>query len=171
MISDLDFKKYFGEDVPILKYSELENFKNIEELLPNNRDYKIILTESKFNEGHWCCLMRYDNVIEWFDSYGKKGGHPEGQLSFIPGIIKKMLGQNKHHLTRLLKTVPKDYKVVFNNTPLQVLREGVNTCGKWCIARIQSMKLGYTLEDFIDLLNRTCDDTGKPYDIVICDWI
>lgn len=168
MITDLDFKRYFGMDVPIMKYSELESYDDINELLPNNRDFKIILTESDYNSGHWCCLMKYDNNIEWFDSYGE---NPDGALSFIPQQIKKMLGQNHHHLTRLLKTVKPDQKIIFNKKAFQVLKDGVNTCGRWVIARILTMRFGYTLPDFQELLKNKKKETGKPYDILITDWI
>jgi hypothetical protein len=168
MMTDLDFKRYFGLDVPIIKYSELSNYNNMEELLPNDKDFKIVLTESDFNSGHWCCIMRYNNNIEWFDSYGV---HPEGQLSFIPLQVKQMLGQNKHHLTRLLKTLKPNQKIIFNNKALQVLKDGVNTCGRWVVARILTMRIGYTLPDFLNLLKNKKKETGKPYDILITDWI
>jgi hypothetical protein len=168
MMTDLEFKRYFGLDVPIIKYSELSNYNNMEELLPNDKDFKIILTESEYNSGHWCCIMRYGNIIEWFDSYGV---HPEGQLSFIPLPIKQMLGEDKYHLTRLLKTLKPNQKIIFNNKAFQVLKDGVNTCGRWVIARILTMRIGYNLQDFIDLLKKKKQQTGKPYDILICDWI
>jgi hypothetical protein len=168
MMTDLDFKRYFGLDVPILKYSELSEYNDINELLPNDKDFKIILTESEYNSGHWCAIMKYGNNIEWFDSYAE---HPDGQLSFIPQQIKKMLGQNHHHLTRLLKTVKPNQKIIFNNKPFQVLKDGINTCGRWIIARILTMRMGYTLPEFQQLLKKKKQETGKPYDILICDWI
>jgi hypothetical protein len=168
MMTDLDFKRYFGVDVPILKYSELEGYEDINELLPNDKDFKIILTESEYNSGHWCCITKYGNNIEWYDSYAE---HPDGQLSFIPQSIKKMLGQNHHHLTRLLKTVKPDQKIIFNNKPFQVLQDGVNTCGRHVICRILCMRFGYTLPEYQQLLKRKKKETGKPYDILIVDWI
>jgi hypothetical protein len=170
MITDLDFQRYFGPEVKnnIMKYSELENYSDINELLPNDKDFKVILTESKRNEGHWCCLSKYKNKIEWFDSYAE---HPDGQLSFIPKVVKKMLGQNKNYLTKLLKTARDDQEIVYNNDKLQVLDDEIATCGRWCIARLLTMRLGYTLPEFLDLVKRKSTETGKPPDILICDWI
>ena len=42
MMTDLDFKRYFDKDVPILKYSELGNYSNIEELLPEDKSFVIV---------------------------------------------------------------------------------------------------------------------------------
>ncbi|NDD59382.1 MAG: hypothetical protein EBZ47_09125, partial [Chlamydiae bacterium] len=83
----------------ILKYSELANYGNLDELLPDPKDYKVILTESKRNQGHWCCLLKYPTkegcVYEWFDSYS---GMPDSELKFIPASVRRMLGESKHHL-------------------------------------------------------------------------
>ena len=59
MISDEDFNRYFA-DAPqkLLKYSDLANIHNIDELLPEEQDYRIILTESQRNSGHWCCILK-----------------------------------------------------------------------------------------------------------------
>jgi len=47
MINDCDFKRWFGEGVKIKKYSELKEYSDIYDLLPNDKDFVIILTEEK----------------------------------------------------------------------------------------------------------------------------
>lgn len=170
MINDKDFTRYFGVDVEnkILKYSQLANYQTINELLPEDKDFRIILTESKSNEGHWCCILKYNNVIEWFDSYGCR---PDGELSFISKTMKLLLGENKHYLSRLLNTKLSNQNVIYNKTRFQVLDDGINTCGKWTILRILMMKFGYNLNEFVDFMKRQQEETGKPYDILVCDWI
>lgn len=71
MMSDKDIERYLGEG-SVIKYSDLANYKNINELLPKDIDFKVILTEQEYNSGHWCALMKYKNIIEWFDSYGMR---------------------------------------------------------------------------------------------------
>jgi hypothetical protein len=45
-LSDDDVDKYFdGHKTEIMKYSDLENYDSIDELLPKPFDYKIILIE------------------------------------------------------------------------------------------------------------------------------
>ena len=170
MISDADFPRFLGEDVKpkIIKYHDLAQYASLDELLPDSPDYKIILTESKRNEGHWCCLLRYGKDVEWFDSYGVK---PDGELNFISKAVKKMLGEDKHYLTRLLNTKMPDQNVIYNKKKLQVLEDGINTCGRWTIYRILMMKFGYNLPEAIDFVEKYSRETEKPPDVLICDWI
>lgn len=173
MLSDNDMKAYLGQEAgdKILKYSELEDYGDLDELLPEKNDYRIILTETKRNSGHWCCILRYNDkgvdTVEWFDSYS---GKPDSELKFIPTAIKNMLGENKHHLTRLVKNTGGS-RVIYNKKRFQELNDGVDTCGRWTVARIMTAKLGYNLEDFAKKLDKISTETGKPYDIIVCDWV
>jgi hypothetical protein len=168
MISDEDFNQYF-EDAPkkLLKYSELENIKDIDELLPEPKDYKIILTESKKNSGHWCALTRKDNIYTWFDSYS---GKPDSELKFIPAVMNQMLGQNKHHLTRILKTIKQPCQIFYNETKYQKLRDGINTCGRWCICFLILFHIGYDLADFKNFIQLNCKKYNMPPDVLICEF-
>jgi hypothetical protein len=173
MLSDEDMEYYIGgSKAKILKYSELANYNDLAELLPDKKDYRIILTESKRNQGHWCCLLKYPSkngsTIEWFDSYGTK---PDGELRFIPIEIRRMLGETEHQLTRLFKTAAPRDKVIYNKKKLQSLDDDVNTCGRWSVARIFMNQMGYDLEDFIDKIEGLSEDSGKPYDIIVCDLV
>ena len=100
MFSEPDFKRYFEIEGKILKYSELSRYTNIEELLPHDKDFKIILTETEPNTGHWCCLLRKDKKVIWYDSYSVP---PDGELKFIPRMMNKMLNQEVHQIHRLFK--------------------------------------------------------------------
>ena len=101
MITGEFIDRYLHEgSTKIIKYSELGKYYNdtVEELLPIDNDYRIILIEQNYNSGHWCCIMRYGKTIEWFDPYGIK---PPNELNFISTIKNKMLGQNKKTLLNL----------------------------------------------------------------------
>jgi hypothetical protein len=84
-LSDSDIKKVLGRNCKIIKYSQLSKYSDLEQLLPKNKDYIVVLIENSPNVGHWRALLKYNNILEWFDSYGV---HPEGQLSFIPSTVK-----------------------------------------------------------------------------------
>ena len=84
MFSDGDFKRYFGDD-KVIKYSDLSNYSTINELLPLEKDFRVILVESKYNEGHWVALLKYGDIIEWWNSYGTK---PEYDFKFIPTPVR-----------------------------------------------------------------------------------
>jgi hypothetical protein len=42
MLSDKDFERYLGDNC-IIKYSELDNYATINDLLPNDKSFKVIL--------------------------------------------------------------------------------------------------------------------------------
>jgi len=173
MLSDADITNYLGGGKEkIVKYSELADYATLADLLPEERDYRIILTESKRNQGHWCALLKYNSkgkeVIEWFDSYS---GSPDSELKFIPLAIRKMLGETERHLTRLLKTADDKQSVIYNKKKFQELNDDVDTCGRWVVARVFMNKFGYDLEDFINKMEEIKDDTGKPFDIIVCDLV
>lgn len=171
MIDDSDIARWLGEEgrQKIVKYSALKNYKTINDLLPEPTDYRIILTESKPNCGHWTCILKYKNIIEWFDSYGVK---PDGEFRYVPRFARVLLGQEGNTLTHLLKkTKLPGQSVYYNKRRLQSGKDGINTCGRWCIARILSMLVGYELDDFIEKVDAKVEETGKPPDILACDWI
>lgn len=169
MFSDADIHRHLGAD-KVMKYSELSSYNDIDELLPADKDFKVILTEQQVNQGHWCCIMRYKNIYEWFDGYGVKF---DGQFRYINTITKHLLGQGGNPLTKLLKDATKKQgkKVYYNKRRFQVIDDNINTCGRWCVARILAMLVGYELDDFINKVDEKCEETGKPPDILVCDWI
>lgn len=166
MLSDSDFSRYFG-DGKVIKYSDLANYNNINDLLPNDKDFRIILIESSVNQGHWVAVMKYGDILEYFNSYGTKMEH---DFKFIPTMVKHLLGQGGNLLTNLLKTKGKDQKVYYNKKRLQEINDNVNTCGRWVVCRILAMLMGYELDDFINKVEEKEEETGKPSDILVCDW-
>jgi hypothetical protein len=167
MFSDSDFKRYFG-DGKVIKYSELDNYPTINDLLPEDKDFRIILVESQYNQGHWVAVLKYGNIVEWFNSYGTK---PEYDFKFIPSFTKHLLGQGGNLLTKLLNTKDKGQKIYYNKKKFQKIGDGVNTCGRWVTARILAMLTGYELDDFINKVDEKVEETGKPPDILVVDWI
>lgn len=169
-ISDGDIKNYFGDiDENIIKYSELDNYKDIFELLPYNKSYKIILIETEYNFGHWCCLMRYNKTIEWFNSYGTKPKTDLGTISKLKNII---FGQDVNDFNHLIKKLPEGWNVIYNKKRLQKLNRNVNTCGRWCILRLITLNsLNFDLEDFIKFIELNMKKTGLSSDLLVCAWI
>jgi hypothetical protein len=171
MVSDLDFQRYLGAGAAekTIKYGDIKDVPSILDLLPEEKDYRIILTEWKKNMGHWCCLLRYGNTIEWFDSFGIL---PDGELKFVPKFLRKALGEQEHALTRILKKAKEDgFLVIYNKRRFQSQKPGVDTCGRWALSRVVSMLLGYDLEDYQQMIDKRVKETGKPADIVVCDLI
>jgi hypothetical protein len=169
-ITDGDIRRYFGDGVEgqILKYSDLANYNSIDELLPKPRDFRIILVEDSVNKGHWCCILKYDKTIEWFNPYS---GIPDRQKNLLGKARNMMLGQDEDYLTNLM-TKSKGYKLIYNKKRLQKLKQGINTCGRWIILRIICMKdLMMDLKEFNKMVEDTQDKSGLPKDALVAIWI
>jgi hypothetical protein len=169
-ITDGDIRRYFGDGVEsqILKYSDLANYNSIDELLPKPRDFRIILIEDSVNKGHWCCILKYDKTIEWFNPYG---GIPDRQKNLLGKARNMMLGQEEDYLTNLM-TKSKGYKLIYNKKRLQKLKQGINTCGRWIIFRIICMKdMMMDLKEFNKMVEDTQDKSGLPKDALVAIWI
>ncbi len=54
----------------LLQYPELANYNDITELLPKKVSVAVILLETAQNTGHWTALVRTNNIIYYFDSWG-----------------------------------------------------------------------------------------------------
>ena len=55
-------------NVNVVFYEDLYNYNNIDSLLKNNA--VILMYRSSPFFGHWTCLIRSGDKIEFFDSYG-----------------------------------------------------------------------------------------------------
>jgi hypothetical protein len=172
-ITGEDIDRYLqAGSTKILKYSELANYRTVEELLPDPVDYRIILIEQNENTGHWCCILRYKKVIEWFDPYGIK---PDGELSFISKMKNRILGQDTLYLTNLFtEATRRGWTCIYNKKRLQQLKKGISTCGRWCLLRITMLtQMYYDLPDFIAFIEKTfeMEGSGISKDKMICNWI
>lgn len=167
-LSDSDIETYLGKKVEIINYSQLKNYKHIDELLPTDFSYVIILIELEPRVGHWVTLMKYPlihknkkkTIIEYFNSYGFK---PNYEMKFLD----RLLGQKKKYLTKLLNN--NDYDVIYNNVPFQSIDDqNSNTCGRHVISRIIAMnKLFKSLPEYIVMMNKLQKKYNLPYDLLI----
>ena len=147
-LSDDDIKNHLGQDTKILKYADLNNYKTLDELLPKEKDYVVILIETKRNNGHWTTLIKNNNQIEYFDSYGLD---IDKEFGFISSVMKRMLGESKNQLGTLVDD--SNYDVIYNNKQLQSHKDFVSTCGRHVVSRILNFKKGMGLKDYIDYLD------------------
>jgi len=168
-LTDGDLERYFGsgKNSEVMKYNELANYRTIDELLPLSIDFRIVLVEQEKNIGHWVCILKYRNVIESFNSYGKD---IDRQKDTFGAIKNRLLGQQTDYLTKLVKK--SKYNYVINKTPFQSKEEGINTCGRWCILRIIAMKdLFMDLEQFKEMVIKGCKDLNVEPDALVSIWI
>ena len=51
-LSDADLQRILGDDAKIIKYSELSHLNDLDELLPKDKDYCVVLYEERLDRGH-----------------------------------------------------------------------------------------------------------------------
>lgn len=169
MMSNDDFSYYLPDAAEnLITYKELKNFKTMGELLEKEFDYKILLIETKKNEGHWVVLVRRGDTVFWCDSYGMS---PKETISMIPSFIRKMLGQENDEIKRLYNSARREgFKVEENDFEFQADRPNINTCGKWVLFFIECIKEGMNFNDMEALIEKQENKTGKPSDILVVDY-
>ena len=133
-LSNYDLMNIVKNESNLITYKNLKYFNKIDDILFKNAC--IILFENRSNIGHWICLIKRKNkngdiIIEYFDSYGMK---PDEGIKNLDKYFRKKNGIDKPHLTYLLNKCP--YEVHYNHHKLQSKDFKVNTCGRWCAARI-----------------------------------
>lgn len=139
-MADSTIREYLP-DAKIIKYDDLNDLTSIEELLPSNKSYAIMLVEHAPNNGHWLALSRYDDIIEHFCSYGSK---PDEYLKWNNETTNEKLGQGRKRLTELLNNYSGE--VVYNPIEYQLDARDIQTCGRHDVYRIQKL-----LNDNMDL--------------------
>jgi len=155
-LSGQDIIECTDGDIKIMKYSELNNYNNIDEAF-GDKDSIALLFESKPSYGHWTLLIRHPGVIEFFDSYGNSTDID------IMDLIKdkKWLygsGQGNASLSRLVAN--SDYDYVYNKTPLQKKDSDIATCGRWVIIRHMLREMGLpTFVKMIKHIGKSPDET------------
>jgi hypothetical protein len=139
-LTDTNIRQWLP-DCKILEYDWLENFKTIDDLLPNDNDYCVILYERENHIGHWICVMKHSGKIEHFDPLGLK---PDKQLTWISKQKRKELNSFVPYLTKIYKRSKQ--KVIWNKYKYQ--SDTASTCGRWVVLRLLCFKVGLSLNEF-----------------------
>ena len=165
-LSNTDFNKYLtGASDKVVKYSDLDQFKSVYDLLPEIIDYRIILIEQKLNLGHWCCITRDNHNFCFFDSYGYG---PIQNLNFITKRMNKMLGQDRQDFSGLFSGLKKaSYELEHNKKKFQKVSSDINTCGRHVIVFIGKWIQGTNLQEYQKWLEQQHRNSGYSYDEIV----
>lgn len=158
-LSDGDIQSYLP-DVKIYMYSDLGNYRTIEDILPNRDSYVIVLYQDSENTGHWTCMLRQDNIVEFFDPYGK---YPDTQLRWVDNDIREDLGITDKFISNLFNN--SKLKIVYNTAPYQHESNKVNTCGRHVVYRLLNRNL--KLKDYHKYFKEETKIYGCNYDCVV----
>jgi hypothetical protein len=113
-----------------MKYPELEEATKIDDIFDDQGRCIILFLTEDANTGHWICLIKHENHIEYFDPYG--GEKPDGERKWLTKAKLEELGQDEPFLTKLLK----GHKVVSNPYQFQSECASVSTCGRHVCTRL-----------------------------------
>lgn len=130
-LSNDDISEYLGNKVNILRYDQLNDYSNIDDVLdPYGRAVILYFWKAKPCVGHWTCVFKTPrNTIEFFNSYGTV---PDKTLNDIPLAFKKSHGEDFKTLTKLL--YDSGYEIEYNDKCLQ--QNDSSVCGRYCILRL-----------------------------------
>lgn len=169
-MTDADLERHTGiKGSDIIKYSDLKNYNDITDLLPTDKSARIILIEDRYNQGHWVALLRYDKTIEYFNSYGAKW---DTDWKFVNKMARMILGENTNEMTRLMDKAKQDgFETVWNDKAFQALDSKIQTCGRWCVFRIEMMKMGYNLKEFQAFVKKQAKEQGISKDYLVAKYV
>lgn len=130
-LSNDDINTILEPDTNILTYPQLKDYQHIDEIFdPLGRVIMLYPTEAQ-NKGHWICMWKEGNRINYFDPYGEP---PEEPKEWVGKTQSRLLGMGQNKLTQLLQNSGR--KVFYNTYPYQQMSDDVATCGRWCVARL-----------------------------------
>ena len=129
-LSDGDIRRLLGQDIKILTYPELKNMRSIENCFDSKGRCIILFLTTSPTEGHWCCMLRNKEGIEFFDPYGDP---PEAQKEGISGGLLNQLDERQPYLTALMRG--SGLPVYYNTHAFQKDKANINTCGRHCVVR------------------------------------
>jgi hypothetical protein len=151
-VSDQDITRILGPKAydHIIKYSKLQNYKSIDQLLKGPKDFRIILIESEINSGHWIAILRDRNIIEVFNLYGTP---ISAELNVLTERQKQILRENQKWLNILLTKGLNKFNIIYNNVDFQKESNIINTCGRHCLTRICTFFIqNFSLQQYIDFI-------------------
>ena len=164
-LSDADLKTILG-DCKIITYPELAKYNSLDELLPKQYDFVIVLLLETPQSGHWCALLRYSNTFEWFDSYGFPVDYDLSH--WLTPLQRLKLGESKKYLTSLLQG--RNY--IYNKVKYQQMKPNINTCGSHVAYRCHKFKTaGFNLKDYQQHVNNYCRLYGLTPDQLVAQFV
>jgi hypothetical protein len=156
-------RKHLGAGTRIITYPDLNHFKTLKQLLPKKDSKVVLLYLTEPNSGHWTCLHRNGDTVEFFCSYGSKIDDP---LTWITQQKRQELNTDYPKLTELFDNDTL-FKKTYNPIDYQSERDhSIATCGKHVICRLKhtdldlphyhllmtELKKKYKLKNFDDIV-------------------
>ncbi len=158
-LSDDQLLKLVDGKANLVLYPDLINYSSIDQVLGDN-DACILLFEAKPNYGHWTCLHRKDNTVEFFNPYG---GYPDDSLDYIPMHFREVSNQLEPYLSQLMYDSP--YSLTYNEHKFQHKGKDIKTCGRHCAMRL--IYRDFDLPEYAAMMKLLTNETGLTTDELV----
>jgi hypothetical protein len=146
-LSDADIKAMLGP-VKITTYPELEGISDINQLFDAQGRAILFFPNQTPTIGHWTCLIKRPNMIEFFDPYGER---PDDQKDGMTRSKMEQLDIDQPLLSRLLRST--SLPVYYNSHAFQSSRDDVATCGRHCAVRL--LYKPFTIDKYAKTIKRS----------------
>jgi len=144
-LSDGDIEELLGEDIFICVYPYLNEVEHIDQIFDSKGRCMLLFNTVDDSTGHWVCLIKKGNRIDFFDPYGLK---PDEHMKWLTEAKRDDLDMETKRLTQLLKS--SGYQVYYNNFEFQSDKNS-NTCGRHCCCRLLNLNLN--LDQYYKFIN------------------
>lgn len=158
-LSNEDIERLLNGRCNIVLYPNIHKFETLEQLL-YPYDSCVLLFQSKPNYGHWVCITKHENDIEFFNSYG---GYPDDSLNYINKKYAEESGQDYPYLTKLF--LDSGLNLFYNEYKFQEKNKDIKTCGRHCVVRI--IHKMYDIYQYKEILDELCEIYGSNYDGIV----
>ena len=147
-LSDGDLRKLLGDNIKVLNYPDLEGMRDIDDMFDSQGRVVLLYPNAAPTVGHWVCLIRRKDRIEFFDPYGEA---PEDQKDDLPRSQLEALDIERPLLMNLLRG--SGLPVFYNSHSFQSKRGSVATCGKHCAVRL--FYAPYSLSKYKSIIDKS----------------
>lgn len=160
-LTNYEIDDILGGETKVLTYKNLPQFSDIDQILEPYKNF-IMLYMWRPNYGHWICVLKHPDRIEFFDPYGEPN-EPDTELDKVPDDVKEITNQDYPYLSKLI--YDSGLPIEYNNYPFQELHEDIKTCGRHCVVRVLFKQL--LLDEYYDMMNAISEQTGLNYDQIV----
>lgn len=158
-LSDGQLLNLIDGKAKLVLYPDLVKYDNIDEVL-GNHGACILLFEARPNYGHWTCIHRTGDNVEFFNPYG---GYPDDSLQYIPMHFRKISNQYEPYLSKLMYDSP--YQLSYNEHKFQKHGKDIKTCGRHCALRLIYRNL--SLPEYTEMIKMLKSNTRLPTDELV----
>lgn len=130
-LSDGDIRRLLGGNIKILTYPQLKGLRSINQAFDDQGRGIVLFLVNGPTSGHWCCLIKRADSIEFFDPYGDTPAEIKDE---IPSSRLEELDMASPYLSRLLKQ--SGLPIYYNTHCFQSKKGDINTCGRHCVVRL-----------------------------------